>query len=390
VAALSARHPLAAAATALSARHPLAAAATAFHAVKLGGLLVNLASFPTLRPEPAAPGRPSTSILVPARDEAGRLPAALRGIRRQPADEILVLDDESADETAAVAERAAAADPRVRLLRGTPVPAGWTGKNWACHRLAAAARGELLVFCDADVSLEAGALDALWSAMCAQRADVFSVFPRQRTVTTGERLLVPLIDEVLLSFLPHPLLRLPVAAAATANGQLLAFRRAAYTALGGHAAVAGELVEDVALARRARRAGLTLGLALGGDLADVRMYRGYRESVRGFGKSLRAAHGGSDLALVGALAWHIVAYTMPWLLAGRVPAWRASAALGLAQRLLVNLKTGRRAPAEAALVPVTPLAVLPAYALALRRTAYWKGRRYGVPAPRSRPRGSAR
>jgi hypothetical protein len=358
---------------------------TAFHVVKLGGLLVNLVTFPTLRRQRGArdrsrtPGRsprPATSVLVPARDEAGRLPAALRGIRRQAADEILVLDDESADETVSVAERAAAGDSRVRLLRGSPVPPGWTGKTWACQQLADAARGELLVFCDADVSLRPGALDALWSEMCAQRADVFSVFPRQRTATTGERLLVPLIDEVLLAFLPHPLLRLPAAAAATANGQLLAFRRPAYAAVGGHASVAGELVEDVALARRTRRAGLTLGLALGGDLVGARMYRGYLESVRGFGKSLRAVHGGSDLALAGAVTWHVLAYTVPWLLLRRTRTWRVIAALGLAQRLLVNLKTGRRALAEAALVPVTPLAVVPAYVLALRRAAQWKGRRY--------------
>jgi hypothetical protein len=354
----------------------LAIMVTAFHVLKTGGIIVNLVTFPTLRLEPSGRGRPPTSILVPARDEAHRLPAALRGIRGQQAAEILVLDDDSADETASVVERAAAVDPRVRLVRGAPTPAGWTGKNWACHQLAAQARGELLVFCDADVALAPGALDALWCGMRAQHADVFSVFPRQRTVTIGERLLVPLIDEVLLAFLPHALLRLPVTAAATANGQLLAFRRAAYTALGGHACVAGELVEDVALARRTRGIGLTLGLALGGDLVGARMYRGYRESVRGFGKSLRAAHGASDLALASAVAWHVVAYTLPWLLARHAEAWRVIAALGLAQRMLVNLKTGRHALAEAALVPVTPLAALPAYALAFRRTARWKGRRY--------------
>jgi glycosyltransferase involved in cell wall biosynthesis len=356
---------------------------TGFHLVKLGVITVNLVMFPVLRREPGTPGdRPSTSVLVPARNEASRLPAALEGIRGQEAAEILVLDDESADGTAMVVRRVAAADPRVRLLPGTPVPAGWVGKTWACQQLAAAARGELLVFCDADVSLEPGALDAVWTGMCAQRADVFSVFPRQRTVTPGERLLVPLIDEVLLAFLPHALLRLPVSAAATANGQLLAFRRAAYTALGGHASVAGELVEDLALARRTRRAGLCLGLALGGDLVSARMYQGYRESVRGLGKSLPAAHGDSDLALAGAVTWHLLAYTLPFLLARRSRAWRVIAALGLAQRLLVNIKTGRRALAETALVPVTPLAAIPAYTLAGRRAVRWKDRRYPRPGGR--------
>ena len=357
----------------------LARAVVAFHAVKLAGVVANLGMFPVLRPRSRA-GRTETSLLVPARDEGRRLPAALAGLRAQDVTEIIVLDDQSTDDTAAVVRHAAAADPRVRLLRGTPPPPGWTGKNWACHQLAAAARGDILLFCDADVLLAPGAVDACLAQLRAQCADVFSVFPRQRTATFGERLLVPLIDDVLLAFLPHWLLRLPVPSAATANGQLLMFPRGAYDALGGHAAVAGELNEDIALARRARRAGLRLGLALGGDLVGARMYGGYRESVRGFGKSLRAAHGGHDSALALSAAWHLLAYTLPWLAWRRGPAWQAAVVLGLAQRVLVNLKTGRGAPCEAALVPVTPLAALPAYALAFRREAKWKGRRYPDPS----------
>lgn len=366
---------------------PLAATVAGFHGLKLAGLAANLVLFPCLRPVPASPARPpgqrrpATSLLVPARDEADRLPTALAGLCAQDACEILILDDQSTDATAAMITAAAAADPRLRLLRGTPPPPGWTGKNWACHQLAAAARGDLLVFCDADVLLAPGALDACWWQMRAQHADAFSVFPRQHTVTVGERLLVPLIDEVLLAFLPHPLLRLPAPSAATANGQLLMFRRGAYQAVGGHAAMPGELTEDLALARRVRRMGLRLGLALGGDLVSARMYHGYWESVAGFGKSLRAAHRGNDLWLVSTASWHLLAYTGPWLRWRHGRAWQAAAVLGLAQRVLVNIKTGRHDLAEAALVPVTPLAALPVYALAFRRTARWKGRRYPGEAP---------
>jgi hypothetical protein len=106
------------------------------------------------------------------------------------------------------------------------------------------------------------------------------------------------------------------------------------------------------------------------------MYSGYRDSVRGFGRNLRAAHGGRDGALAATAAWHLLAYTMPWLAWRRDRAWRVAAILGLAQRVLVNAKTGRGAPGEALLVPVTPLAALPVYALAFRRYARWKGRSY--------------
>ncbi len=287
-----------------------------------------------------------------------------------------MLDDGSRDATAEVVRRAAAADPRVRLLTGAPVPPGWVGKNWACQQLADQATGDLLVFCDADVHLRPGALDAAWVHLHHQRADVFSVFPRQRTGTVGERLLVPLIDENLLAFLPHRLLQLPVPAAAVANGQFLAFRRAAYRAIGGHRAVAGHIVEDLALARRTRRAGHPLGLALGGSLVGARMYHGYAPAVRGFGKSLRAAHGGRDTALLASAAFNLAAYSLPWLRLRHGRAWQVAAALGLAERLLVNAKTGRRAWPEALLVPVTAPAALPVYALALRRHARWKGRSY--------------
>lgn len=357
----------------------LARAAVTFHAVKLAGLVANLVMFPVLRPDAAGAGRvsrPETSLLVPARDEGGRLPAALAGFRAQDVTEIVVLDDQSSDDTAAVVGRAAEADPRVRVVRGTPPPPGWVGKSWACWQLAAAAHGDILLFCDADVLLAPGAVDACWAQMREQRAAVFSAFPRQRTVTLGERLLVPLIDDVLLAFLPHCLLRLPVPSAATANGQLLMFQRDAYDALGGHAAVADDLAEDLALARRTRRAGLRLGLALGGGLASTRMYPGYWDSVRGFGRNLRTAHGGHASALAVTAAWHLIAYTMPWLAWRCDRAWRVAAILGLVQRVLVNAKTGRSAPGEALLVPVTPLAALPVYALAFRRYARWKGRSY--------------
>jgi hypothetical protein len=352
----------------------IAVLVAAFHVVKVAGLVHNLSAFPTLRPGAGSAGLPRTSILVPVRDEAARLPRSLPGLLAQPAAEILILDDGSSDGTAASV--ATLADPRLRMLTGTEPPPGWIGKNWACHQLAAAATGDLLVFCDADVLLREGALEAIWAQMSRQRAEVFSTFPKQVTITLGERILVPLIDEVLLAFLPHGLLDAPVPSAAAANGQVLAFRRAAYDFLGGHQAVAGMIVEDLALARRCRRMGRKLGLALGGDLVHARMYDGYASAVHGMGKSLRAAHGGSILALAASAAWNLTAYTVPWLRWNRCRSWRLAAALGVTERLLVNAKTGRGAYAEAALVPFTAPAALPVYLLALRRTARWKGRSY--------------
>ncbi len=354
----------------------LRTAVLAFHGLKTVSLLANHAVFPRLRPgspDPAA----TVALLVPARDEAANLRRTVPTWLDQPVAQILLLDDGSTDGTAELAQSLAGGDGRLRVLTGEPLPAGWLGKTWACHQLSAAARADLLVFCDADVELHPGAVAAIVAAAEEQQADVFSVFPRQLTKGAGERLLVPLIDDVLLAFLPYRLLSLPVPAAASANGQLIVFRRAAYERIGGHASVRGAVVEDVRLAYTARRAGLRLGLALGDGLVHVRMYEGYRSTVLGFGKSLRAAHGGSRALMAATAAGHLAAYTLPWLLARRDRGWAVAAAAGPVQRLVVNASTGRRAYWEALLVPATPLAALPVYVVALRRRLSWKGRVVG-------------
>jgi hypothetical protein len=360
-------------------------AVTCFLLLKAGILLLNVARFPVLRrtpgPGPGTAGgrgqsRPlaSVSVLVPVRNEAAGLPASIPALLRQGAGELILLDDESEDGSGALAKSLMAADPRARVVSGRPAPPGWVGKSWACHQLAAQASGALLMFCDADVMVADGAAAAVLAEMRRQDADVFSVFPRQVTAALGEHLITPLIDDVLLCFLPFGLLSAPVPAAATANGALLAFTRPAYDALGGFAAVRGDVTEDVALARRTRRAGLKLGLALGGGLVSTRMYVGYREACAGMARGLLPVTGGSRSRLILGAAWHLLAYTLPWVMAARRRAWLLPLSLGLAERVLVEIKTGRRAVWQAALTPLAPLAAAPVVAQALRRTQRWKGR----------------
>jgi glycosyltransferase involved in cell wall biosynthesis len=150
----------------------------------------------------------------------------------------LVLDDLSEDETAQVAQEIGQGYPGFRLLRGKPPPKGWVGKNWACWQLAQEARGEILVFTDADVFWEEGALGGLISAL--EGKDLVSALTRQEGDTAG--MLVFLMNG-LFSFLPHPALE----ALRFANGQVLAFRR-------------DTVLEDIAIARRVKNYGLYLGL----------------------------------------------------------------------------------------------------------------------------------
>ncbi|MBV9792478.1 MAG: glycosyltransferase [Actinobacteria bacterium] len=357
----------------------LRGAVMAFLALKLGVLAVNVLRFPVLgrgRHRPVADGgRPAVSLLVPMRNEAGRLAGSVPGLLAQRVDEVILLDDESTDGTRALATSLVAGHPHARVEDGAPAPPGWVGKSWACHQLAARAAGSRLVFCDADVLLADGAVETVVAEMQAQRADVFSVFCRQVTGSLGEHLITPLIDDVLLCFLPFGLLAADVPAAATASGALLAFTRPAYDRLGGFAAVRGEIVEDVAIARRTRRAGLKLGLALGGGLAATRMYDGYGQVVAGLARGLRPVAGGRTRLVLGA-GWHLVAYTLPWVLVWRRRGWLVPLVLGVTERALVEIKTERRAVGQALLTPLSPLAAAPIVARALRGNQRWKGRSY--------------
>lgn len=315
------------------------------------------------------------SLLVPARDEAEALAANLPGLLTQGAAEVIVLDDESRDGTAEVAERLGA-----KVISGAPLPPGWAGKPWACHQLASAASGTVLVFTDADVTWRPGALAALLAELERTGAGLLSVFPRHTPESLGERLITPLVDAAFIGHLAAPLIRTALPGAVAANGQVMAWRREAYERVGGHEAVRAELVEDVRIAQLAHARAVPVRVALGGDAIEVRMYRSYAESVAGLAKSTPGMHGGSRIVMAGAAAWFVMTYTLPWVLPSRPLVWAARLA-GVLDRAVVSAITGRRRPgdlAEGLLGPVTPILVLPVYARALRSRVMWKGRHYPV------------
>lgn len=358
-----------------------------FLAVKLLTLAVNLVSFPVLKRSGthrlgAGPtddsGLSEVSVLIPARDEAGRLPATLPAMLANHQAEVLILDDNSTDGTPVIAQDIidASGHPRARVLTGEALPEGWTGKAWACEQLAAAAEGDTFVFFDSDVTVEPGALAAIVAEKRRVGADVFSVFPRQDTDSLGEHLVVPTIDAVLLSLLPHFLLKLPIPAAATAHGACLVFDRGSFAELGGFASVRHRIVEDVAMARHTRKSGLRLGLALGGDLLHVRMYTSYADVIRGLSRGLMPMAGGSKTVLVLGWAAHAAAYSLPLILLPRDRRWAAPLLMGMLERSLVEVKTRRYAGWQAVLSPAIAPAMVPLVLRALRGRPTWRGRTY--------------
>ncbi len=263
-----------------------------------------------LRRPPAdpPPAIERVSVLVPARDEAAVLPALLDSLAEQtgtPDLEVLVCDDGSTDATAEVVTEAAHRDPRVRLLTGTPRPAGWLGKPSACHQLAEQATGSVLVFVDADVVLAPHAVAATVALLRGSGLDLVSPYPRQVAVSTVERLVQPLLQWSWLTTLPLTAAeRSPRASLAAANGQLLAVDAHAYRRAGGHAAVAGEVLEDIALLRAVKRSGGRGVPCDGSQVAACRMYTSWPELQAGYAKSLWSAFGspagaGAVMAVLG-------------------------------------------------------------------------------------------
>jgi chlorobactene glucosyltransferase len=276
--------------------------------------LLNAATFPHLKAASQHVGR--VSILIPARNEAANIGDTIRSLIAQPDPglEILLLDDHSSDGTAEIASQAAEGDQRVRVLAGRPLPPGWLGKAWACQQLGEQAQGDILIFSDADVRWQPGAVAALVAHIENTRADLLTAWPQQIAITWAERLVVPLMAFSVLGYLPVLAVHhIPWTAFAAAIGQCLVFRRSAYQQIGSHAAVRQSVVDDMAFAWAIKRAGLRLRLADSAGMLKTRMYHNWNEVRQGFAKNILAGHANS-LALLGlSTLFHWAAFVFPWL-----------------------------------------------------------------------------
>ena len=231
--------------------------------------------------------RPTVSVIVPARNEEACLGACLQSLLAQNdnvAFEIIVVDDHSTDRTRDIA--LSFASPQVRVIEASPLPAGWTGKNNAVTAGAQAARGQWLLFTDADTIHLPGSLTLSLEEANRQGAALLSYSPQQIVKSFWERAVMPVIfAELAANFRPSHVSD-PNSPAAAANGQYILITREAYDAVGGHAAISGNLLEDVALARAVKRSGRKIFFRYGGDAVRTRMYRSFAQLREGWTKNL--------------------------------------------------------------------------------------------------------
>ena len=257
--------------------------------VVLAVALFNAATAPMLKKSISLKKHQRVSVLIPARNEESNISTCIEGFLSQDYDnfEILVLDDQSTDQTEAIIEKFSQEHPEVQSIRGKPLPAGWLGKNWACHQLSLHANGEILIFTDADNCPAPNAIANTVAYIQQLDLGLLSAFPEKVTSTLAEKLVVPVVDMFVYAGLPLWLTyfsRFPSLAAA--SGLWIAITRDAYQLLGGHQAVSNQIVEDVELSRLAKKNGIRILTLAGTRVVSCRMYHSFSEVWDGFSKNL--------------------------------------------------------------------------------------------------------
>ncbi len=353
---------------------------------------------PPLRTGVPLPAGTTVSAVIPARDEAGRIGPCVIAARADPGiSEVIVVDDESTDGTAAVAARAGA-----RVIPGLPLPPGWVGKQWALQQGLEVASGEYVLTLDADARPRPGLAAALVRAAGGGPFDLVSAGPRFVCDSPAEQgLHAAMLATLVYRFGPIGPARQPRPHRVVVNGQCLLARRAALAAAGGFTPVRAHLTDDIALARDLARRGWRIGFLDGRDLLDVDMHASVAEVWREWGRSLPMADVASpasqaaDLAMLGLTT----ALPLARLAAGR-PTALDLGLLAMRASLLIPLRGCYTSPGPGLyLSPLADVAALIRMAGGtIRPVRSWRGRRYPVspaasvrqaPVPSSRPAGGA-
>lgn len=326
----------------------MGAAAALGLVILIAGLARVFARAPRLaeRPEPgsdasATLANTSLTVVVPAYNEAANIAACLTSLlsSEDPCGDcrVLLVDDRSSDATVAIALEAAmacgATGPHFSLLDAGARPVGerWVGKNWACSRAMEHVVSEWVLFVDADVRLQPATLRRALAQAIADGADLFSLAPRLSCGCLAEWMVQPIMASLLGLGFPIEAANDPASPVAFAAGPFMLFRRSTYLAIGGHRALAAEVVEDLALARQIKQGGHRLRYLLGLDALELRMYSDFASLWEGWTKNWLL---GLDRDVARALAASSVVLLMfsgPWLL---TPAAAIAAALLPGQRLV--------------------------------------------------------
>jgi len=251
----------------------------------------------------------SVTAIIPARNEESVIAACIASLANQlEIAEILVVNDQSTDATASVVSGHMEKIPKLRLLESGGLPDGWVGKNHALWVGVQQAKCAWLLFTDADAEHERDSVSRALQIANQQEAALVSFSPEQITETWYEKALIPFIYLRLAKRFSYKNVNDPSSTAAAANGQFLMMRRDVYDAIGGHSTVAGEVLEDVALAMRVKGTGHRISFSSGKGIVRVRMYRSFQAMWQGWKKNLYRLLGGTPWAV-----FREMESTLPWI-----------------------------------------------------------------------------
>ncbi|MDD5338848.1 MAG: glycosyltransferase [Dehalococcoidales bacterium] len=285
-------------------------------------LILNLRSMRTPSKDAKVPASaPMISILIPARDEEKNIRNCVESLQAQdyPNFEILVLDDNSTDDTASIVKELAVNDKRIRLYSGKMLPDDWAGKPFACYQLAQKASGDWLLFVDADTIHEPHMLRSTLAVAIEEKASLLSGFPRQLATSFSQKVIIPVFYFILLTWIPLWLLhQTKKPKPSMAIGQFFFFAKDEYWRIGGHEAVKDKIVEDVLMGIEVTKHG---GRHIAIDLSPVtatNMYDDMGSTWRGLARSIYSLAAITPVGLIAAICLAYYVYIAPffWLLNG--------------------------------------------------------------------------
>jgi glycosyltransferase involved in cell wall biosynthesis len=321
------------------------------------------------------------SILIPARNEAENIINLLQSIENQDYRnfEVIVLDDNSTDNTFALCEAFAQEHKNFKVIQGKRLPADWLGKNYACYQLAQQATGSYLLFLDADEKVEKGLINSAIHRMNLRRLSLLSLFTNQIMQTTGEKMVVPLMHYILLNLLPLRLVYLVKSASvAAASGQFMLFNADDYNKYQWHKLAKNKVVEDVEIMKLVKATKLNGEALLANGMISCRMYKGYGEAINGFGKNFLAAF---NYNIIGFLIYLLLIIGGPAVVVMTLNLNFILMMVGLIglTRIMISLSAGQNALLNLLLHPVQMLSLLliglTSIQKHLTKTTEWKGRK---------------
>lgn len=321
------------------------------------------------------------SILIPVRNESRDIIELLESIRDQDYSqyEVIILDDNSTDDTYDICKAFCESNKKFRILKGDELPAGWTGKNFACHQLALAAKGNFLLFLDAGEQVHNGLINTALYRMHQYNLGLLSVFANLNMYTVGEHLVVPLLHYLLQSLLPLRLVYLIQShTVATASGQFMLFNGEGYRRNQWHSQVKDKIVEDAEIMRMVKAAGYKGEALLANGMLSSRLFTNYKEAISGFSKNVLSVF---DYNILWFLIYILLTIAGPMMIiiTLNIPIILFMTTIIVLGRLMGSLSAGQNPVYNIVLHPLQMLSLTAIAFIAIQKhlthTLTWKGRR---------------